>query len=55
MRMLALRHGCGIDTVGFDPARVTVPLAPGATGPDRYLQEIRSAIRSMRVLYAALD
>jgi hypothetical protein len=54
IRMLALEHGCGIDTVGFDPARVAVPLAPGATGPDRYLQEIRSGILSMRRLHRAL-
>jgi hypothetical protein len=54
MRMLALRHGCGIDTIGFDPARSSVPLAPGATNPDRYLQEIRSGILSMRRLHAAL-
>lgn len=54
MRMLALRYGCGIDTVGFDPARATVPLAPGATNPDRYLQEIRSGILSMRRLHDAL-
>ncbi len=54
IRMLALRHGCGIDTIGFDPSRATVPLAPGATNPDRYLQEIRSGILSMRRLHAAL-
>jgi len=50
IRILGLRHGCGIDTVGFDPARVPVPLAAGATGPDRYLQEIRSGILSMKRL-----
>ena len=54
IRMLALRHGCGIDTVGFDPALVTVPPAPSAAGPDRYLQEIRSAVLSMRALRSAL-
>lgn len=54
IRMLALPHGCAITTTAFDPARATVPLAPGATGPDRYLQEIRSAIRSMRSLHAAV-
>ncbi len=54
IRMLAMRHGCGIDTIGFDPARASVPLAPGATNPDRYLQEIRSGILSMRRLHAAL-
>jgi len=54
VRMLALRHRCGIDTIGFDPERATVPLAPGATNPDRYLQEIRSGILSMRRLCDAL-
>jgi hypothetical protein len=54
IRILALRHGCGIDTIGADPARTTVPPPPGATNPDRYLQEIRSGILSMRRLHAAL-
>jgi hypothetical protein len=54
IRMLALRHGCGIDTIGFDPAQVTIPMATGATGPDRYLQEIRSGILSMRRLHQAV-
>jgi hypothetical protein len=54
LRMLALRYGCGIETVGFDPGRVSVPPAPGATNPDRYLQEIRSAILSMMRLYRAV-
>jgi hypothetical protein len=51
IRMIGLRHGCGIDPIGFDPDKVTVPLAPGATGPDRYLQEIRSGILSMKRLH----
>ncbi|MEV6845150.1 hypothetical protein [Actinoplanes sp. NPDC051411] len=54
IRILGLRHGCGIDTIGVDPSRVTVPFAPGATNPDRYLQEMRSAIVSMRALHQAL-
>jgi hypothetical protein len=54
MRILALRNGCGIETVGFDPAGVALPPAPGATNPDRYLQEIRSGIRSMRALHRAI-
>jgi len=54
LRMLALQHGCGIDTIGFDPGRASVPLAPGATNPDRYLQEIRSGIRSMMNLHRAI-
>jgi hypothetical protein len=55
IRMLGLHYGCGIDTIGFDPERVTVPLAPGATNPDRYLQEIRSGILSMRRLHDAVE
>lgn len=31
IRILGLRHGCGIDTIGFDPARVTVPTPPNRT------------------------
>lgn len=54
IRILGLRHGCGIDTIGFDRRSVTVPIPPGATGPDRYLQEIRSGIRSMRWLHGEL-
>lgn len=55
IQILGLRHGCGVDTIGFDPEKVTVPLAPGATGLDRYLQEIRSGILSMSRLYSALS
>jgi len=55
LRMLALRYGCGIDTIGFDPGVVSVPLAPGATNPDRYLQEIRSGLLSMMRLYQAVS
>jgi hypothetical protein len=54
IRILGLKYGCGIDTIGFDPERVSVPLGPDATNPDRYLQEIRSAILSMRALYSGL-
>jgi hypothetical protein len=54
IRTLGLRHGCGIDTIGFDPSRTSVPMADGATNPDRYLQEIRSGIRSMRALHEEL-
>ncbi|MET7667935.1 hypothetical protein [Micromonospora luteifusca] len=54
IRMLAMRYGCGIDTIGFDPGKATIPMAAGATGPDRYLQEIRSGILSMRRLHHAL-
>ncbi|MEU5902777.1 hypothetical protein ABZ780_00235 [Micromonospora sp. NPDC047467] len=54
IRMIATRYGCGIDTIGFDPDRATTPSAAGATDPDRYLQEIRSGIVSMRRLHDTL-
>ncbi|MDR7275099.1 hypothetical protein [Catenuloplanes atrovinosus] len=53
IRMLGLPLGCEIETVGFDPGRAVPPQPATATGPDRYLQEIRSAILSMQRLLAA--
>lgn len=55
VRTLGLPYGCAIDTVGVDP-RLTdeLPLPEPTLTPGRYLQEIRSAIRSMRLLVAAL-
>ncbi|MEH1015039.1 hypothetical protein V6U90_18240 [Micromonospora sp. CPCC 206060] len=56
LRVLALPYGCGVDTVGVDPDLPTLrPLPEPALTPGRYLQEIRSAIRSMRHLHAALS
>ncbi|WP_244295777.1 hypothetical protein [Micromonospora orduensis] len=55
LRTLALPYGCGIDTVGVDPALPDLARLPEPTlSPGRYLQEIRSAVRSMRALHAAL-
>ncbi|MEU8263881.1 hypothetical protein AB0C02_25055 [Micromonospora sp. NPDC048999] len=55
LRTLALPYGCGVDTVGVDPAPAALAGVPEPTlTPGRYLQEIRSAIRSMRALHAAL-
>ncbi|SBT43981.1 hypothetical protein GA0070611_2524 [Micromonospora auratinigra] len=55
LRTLAVPYGCGIDTVGVDPALAGPARLPEPTlTPGRYLQEIRSAIRSMRALHAAL-
>ncbi|WP_428964705.1 hypothetical protein [Micromonospora fluostatini] len=55
LRTLAVPYGCGIDTVGVDPAAAEVAGLPEPTlTPGRYLQEIRSAIRAMRALHAAL-
>ncbi|MFJ5599831.1 hypothetical protein ACIP95_18070 [Micromonospora parva] len=55
LRTLALPYGCGIDTVGVDPTLPGLARLPEQTlSPGRYLQEIRSAVRSMRALHAAL-
>ncbi|MGI5519758.1 hypothetical protein ACQEUX_02205 [Micromonospora sp. CA-259024] len=52
LRTLALPYGCGIDTVGVDPGLADLAVLPEQTlTPGRYLQEIRSAIRSMRALH----
>ncbi len=51
VRLLGLRHGCAVDTVGF-PTAANPWLPPARTY--EILQEIRSAIRSMRGLYEAL-
>ncbi|WP_412539999.1 hypothetical protein R8Z50_29880 [Longispora sp. K20-0274] len=47
LRILGLEYGCGIDTVGLAPT--ALPFTPA-----NYLQEVRSAIRSMRALHAVL-
>ncbi|MFU8853271.1 hypothetical protein ACNAW0_20110 [Micromonospora sp. SL1-18] len=55
LRTLAVPYGCGIDTVGVDPGLTALAGVPEPTlTPGRYLQEIRSAIRSMRNLHAVL-
>ncbi|WP_308159689.1 hypothetical protein [Micromonospora sp. C81] len=55
LRTLAVPYGCGIDTVGVDPGLVDLDRLPEPTlSPGRYLQEIRSAIRSMRALHQEL-
>ncbi|MEV7987675.1 hypothetical protein [Micromonospora sp. NPDC085948] len=54
LRTLALPYGCGIETVGVDPTLADLAVLPEQTlTPGRYLQEIRSAIRSMRALRTA--
>ena len=51
---LGLPYRCGIDTVGFDTA--TFPAWPnGPAHVGEFLQELRSAIRSMRTLHARLE
>ncbi|WP_406043075.1 hypothetical protein OG799_03655 [Micromonospora sp. NBC_00898] len=55
LRTLTVPYGCRIDTVGVDPALTGLARVPEPTlTPGRYLQEIRSAIRSLRALHAAL-
>jgi hypothetical protein len=55
VRTLGLPYGCGIDTVGVDQRFVDPRLPPPTLTPGRYLQEIRSAIRSMRALHSSTD
>ncbi|MDQ7904312.1 hypothetical protein RB614_07220 [Phytohabitans sp. ZYX-F-186] len=55
VRTLGLPYGCAVDTIGVDPHLADELALPEPTlTPGRYLQEIRSAIRSMRLLVAAL-
>ncbi|MFG3302634.1 hypothetical protein [Micromonospora chersina] len=55
LRTLAVPFGCGIDTVGVDPALATPVRVPEPTlTAGRYLQEVRSAVRSMRALHGVL-
>ncbi|MEU4339124.1 hypothetical protein AB0F59_31510 [Micromonospora lupini] len=52
LRTLAVPYGCAIETVGVDPTLADLAVLPEQTlTPGRYLQEIRSTIRSMRVLH----
>ena len=55
LRTLALPYRCEVDTVGVDPTLPDLTRLPEPTlTPGRYLQEIRSAIRSMRALHTAV-
>ncbi|MCG5454496.1 hypothetical protein PSH03_003654 [Micromonospora sp. PSH03] len=54
LRTLTLRYGCGVDTVGLEPTALADPLMRHAYEPSDVLQELRSAIRSMRALHTAL-
>lgn len=55
IRTLGVPYGCAIDTVGVDPALADAPLPEPFPTPGRYLQEVRSAIRSMRALHASVS
>lgn len=48
---MGLPYGCSIDTVGVDPATLPEPHFRKAHTASGYLQEVRSAIRSMHRLY----
>ncbi|MER7168439.1 hypothetical protein ABT336_20520 [Micromonospora sp. NPDC000207] len=54
IRVLGIPYGCAVETVGVDPTAAVhgLPGQPLTTG--QYLQEIRSAIRSLRHLTGAL-
>jgi hypothetical protein len=53
LRMLALPHGVALDVVGVQPGAVH-PALRQTFQPHNYLQEIRSTIRALRMLLAAL-
>lgn len=50
---MGLPYGCAVDTVGVDPATLPEPHFRKRHTASGYLQEVRSAIRSMRRLYKA--
>ncbi|GIG85068.1 hypothetical protein [Plantactinospora endophytica] len=54
IRTLGLGYGCEVDTIGLDPSRLTGYGPAEPVGADRYLQEIRSAVRSIRNLFCVL-
>ncbi len=48
---MGLPYGCAVDTVGVDPATLPEPHFRKEHAASGYLQEVRSAIRSMQRLY----
>jgi hypothetical protein len=54
LRMLTLPYGVDVDTVGIEPGQV-VPSLAQTFSATKYLLEIRSAIRSLRQLLAAVN
>ncbi|MFC6019367.1 hypothetical protein ACFP2T_24565 [Plantactinospora solaniradicis] len=48
-------YGCAVQTVGFAATAIGAAPVYESPAPDRYLQEIRSGIRSMRDLVRSLD
>lgn len=62
IRTLGLTYGCAVETVGVDPAALAGSGRLATSGrparswtTDRYLQEVRSAIRAMRNLHTAVQ
>jgi len=53
VRMLALPHGCSVETVGIDFSDSRLGALRQSFTPANYLQEIRSAIRGVRALHIA--
>jgi hypothetical protein len=54
VRMLSIPFGAEVETVGIEPGDVNPALAQPFT-PTKYLLEIRSAIRSLRDLFVAIQ
>ena len=54
IRMIGLPYDVGVDTVGVDTEHVATPHLRQTFTPANYLQEVRSAIRSMKGLYEAV-
>lgn len=53
VRMLALPHGCSVETVGIDFSDPGLGALRQSFTPANYLQEIRSAIRGVHALHTA--
>ncbi|WFE34712.1 hypothetical protein [Micromonospora sp. WMMD975] len=54
IRTLGIPYGCAVETVGVDPAAVPDARLRQSLTTAEYLQETRSAIRSMRTLWDAV-
>ena len=55
IRLLGIPFGVHIETIGAGPKFATEPVLQQTFTPSNYLQEIRSTIRSLRVLFDALQ
>jgi len=53
VRILTLRYGCAVETVGLDAAKASLGALRQSFTPANYLQEVRSAIRAVRALRSA--